>query len=124
MTLEHHTPPERAWFRRLMPLPAPPQVAPRPTADADQARARFAGLAARDADIPEATRSVLLEPEGGASATVVVWHGFTNAPANATRLRCPPESELTGAVKSVMPSLDRMVLASFSRCQAFWASIC
>ncbi len=81
MTLEHPTPPERAWFRRLMPLPAPPQVAPRPTADADQARARFAGLAARDADIPEATRSVLLEPAGGASATVVVWHGFTNAPS-------------------------------------------
>jgi carboxylesterase len=74
-----------------MPLQPPPTARPRPAAGPDEARARFARLAALDAGIPEATRSVLLEPDGDARATLVVWHGFTNAPSQfvpvAERLR-------------------------------------
>jgi carboxylesterase len=72
---------EEAWFRRLMPLPAPPPGRRQPAANRDEALARFAELAALDAGIPEATRSLLLEPDVPAQATIVVWHGFTNAPS-------------------------------------------
>jgi carboxylesterase len=70
-----------AWYRRLMTLPDPPRVGPRPAQDRDAALARFDELAAADEGIPEATRSQLFEPEAPARATIVIWHGFTNAPS-------------------------------------------
>ncbi len=70
-----------AWFRRLIPIPAPPESAPAPAGDRAAASAKLAGLRAADAEIPEITRTRFVEPEGAALATIVVWHGFTNAPS-------------------------------------------
>lgn len=73
-------PPRRQWYRRL-PVAPPPLPRAQPAPDRDAALARLAELTALDADVPEATRSRLIEPDGRALATVVVWHGFTNAPS-------------------------------------------
>ena len=73
--------PERAWYRRLMPLGALPRAHPRPTPGHRAARARFAELAAQDVGIPADTRTQLFEPDVVATATIVIWHGFTNAPS-------------------------------------------
>ena len=74
--------PSRRGFRWL-PASAPPPD-PRPV-DPDAARARFAELcAADDQRISPATRSRLFEPDGQALATIVIWHGFTNAPSQFT----------------------------------------
>lgn len=70
-----------AWFRRLLPLVPPPASVASAASDPASARQRFAELAALDGAVPDATRSRLLEPAGEAVATVVVWHGFTNAPS-------------------------------------------
>lgn len=70
-----------AWFRRLMPVAPPPLVGGHPATDPDVARLRFGELAALDVDIPEPTQSRLVEPEGEACASIVIWHGFTNAPS-------------------------------------------
>lgn len=35
----------------------------------------------KDSGIPEATATKLFEPDGAVRATVVIWHGFTNAPS-------------------------------------------
>lgn len=75
-----------AWFRRRLRLGPPPQGTPRPATDRSSALARFAELCALDADIPEATRSRLFEPDGDAVATLVIWHGFTNAPSQFTAI--------------------------------------
>ncbi len=75
------TPGAAAWFRRLIPIPAAPRARPRPAAGRVEALERLATLAAADAAIPEATRSRFLEPSGQALATIVIWHGFTNAPS-------------------------------------------
>lgn len=72
---------QQAWFRRLLPIPAPPEPSPDPAGDRSTALAKLAALAAADADIPEITRTRFVEPDGDALATVVVWHGFTNAPS-------------------------------------------
>ena len=76
-----HAHPEQAWYRRLMPLGALPLVHPSPTTSREAALARFAELAALDDGIPAATRTQLFEPDGAATATIVIWHGFTNAPS-------------------------------------------
>lgn len=73
-----------AAFRRWLTLPALPSSNQRPANNPDQARERFAELLATDEGIGEATRAKLIEPEGVARATVVVWHGFTNAPSQFT----------------------------------------
>lgn len=70
-----------AWYRRLIPIAAPPRSAPHPTGDRGAALARLAELSAADAGIPEATSTRLVEPVGPAAATLVLWHGFTNAPS-------------------------------------------
>ena len=75
---------DAAWFRRRLRVGSPPQGTPRPTSDRESALARFEELAALDEGIPEATRSRLFEPGGDAVATVVIWHGFTNAPSQFT----------------------------------------
>ena len=73
--------PEQPWFRRLLSVPKPPVGVASPTVDPEQARERLDALMALDADIPEMTRTRFYEPSGTARATLVVWHGFTNAPS-------------------------------------------
>ena len=72
----------RRGFRRWLPIPAPPPSRPRPAADAAEARVRLEALcAADDARVGESTRTRLFEPDGEALATIIAWHGFTNAPS-------------------------------------------
>ncbi|MFT4294461.1 MAG: alpha/beta fold hydrolase [Micropruina sp.] len=68
------------WYRRLTVAP-PSTSSADPAADREAALVRFAELAAADEGIPDATRSRLLEPDGPAPVTIVIWHGFTNAPS-------------------------------------------
>lgn len=75
------TQPRTAWYRRLLAIPAPPPARPHPAPDAVGARSRLGELTGLDASIPEATRTRLFEPVGGAETTIVIWHGFTNAPS-------------------------------------------
>jgi len=77
---------EKPWFRRLMRLSPPEPDGGRPASDRDGALALYKQLSVRDVDIPEPTRSHLFEPDGVARATVVIWHGFTNAPSQFTRI--------------------------------------
>ncbi len=70
-----------AWYRRLIPIPSPPPASPNPTGDRAAALARLADLRAADAGIPQITSTRLVEPEGRVVATLVIWHGFTNAPS-------------------------------------------
>lgn len=75
-------PPARRGFRRAIKLEAPAVPQPRPAGTVDEARQRLAELmAADDHRVGETTRTQLFEPEGAATATVVAWHGFTNAPS-------------------------------------------
>lgn len=80
MTAEQH-PAEQAWFRKLWPVPPIPRPAPATASSPEEARARMHAVVAGEDGIPEATRSRLLEPDGPAAATIVIWHGFTNAPS-------------------------------------------
>lgn len=73
--------PKPAWYRRLLAIAAPPASAPDPASGPEQARERLEALQALDAAVPEATRTYFVEPSGSPRATVVVWHGFTNAPS-------------------------------------------
>jgi len=74
--------PTRRGFRRMLSISAPPEARPRPTSSRDEALARFEELRAADDDrVGESTRSQLFEPDGDARATIIAWHGFTNAPS-------------------------------------------
>lgn len=74
--------PTRRGFRRWLPVQPPPVPTPRPTATREEALERFAELSAADDErVGETTRTQLFEPEGKALATIVAWHGFTNAPS-------------------------------------------
>ncbi|MGC4152948.1 MAG: alpha/beta hydrolase [Propionicimonas sp.] len=69
-------------FRRWLLIAAPPSGKPQPAADAAEARRRFEAFCALDDErVGESTRTQLFEPEGPALATIVAWHGFTNAPS-------------------------------------------
>ena len=81
MTAVHAAAPQQAWFRRMMPLAPLPVARWHPATNRAEALAKFAELAALDEGIPEATRTRLFEPDGAAAATIVIWHGFTNAPS-------------------------------------------
>lgn len=71
----------RRFFRRqLLPIPPVPAGRPTPTADASHAAVALADLISADVSVPVATRTRLYEPSGAARATVILWHGFTNAP--------------------------------------------
>jgi dienelactone hydrolase len=71
-----------AWYRRRLAVAAPTASRVDPAADRAAALARLAELSAADAGISEMTSTRLLEPAGGAaSVTIVIWHGFTNAPS-------------------------------------------
>lgn len=74
----------QAWFRRLIALPALPSAHPSPAHDDAEARAKLAGLKAYDdVRVPPITATQLFEPDEPetARATIVIWHGFTNAPS-------------------------------------------
>ena len=73
--------PAQPWFRRLLSVAAPPVGVANPTVDPERARERLNALMALDGDIPEMTRTRFYEPSGTARATLVIWHGFTNAPS-------------------------------------------
>lgn len=75
------TPLRPVWYRRRLSVAAPATTSVDPAGDRAAALERFAELAGRDEGIPESTRTRLLEPDGPAPVTIVVWHGFTNAPA-------------------------------------------
>ncbi|HEX5335721.1 MAG TPA: alpha/beta fold hydrolase [Propionicimonas sp.] len=93
---------EQAWFRRLMPLRMVAPGRPQPKADRAGAMAGFAALAALDEAIPEATRSRLFEPDGDSIATVVIWHGFTNAPS---QFRAVAEELQSGGYRVLVPRM-------------------
>lgn len=76
--------PKPAWYRRLLSIAPPPASVPDPADGPAQAHERLAALRALDVGVPEATHSYLVEPSGAARATVVIWHGFTNAPSQFT----------------------------------------
>jgi len=78
------TTPEKPWFRRLMRLSPPAPDGGRPASGRDGALELYTQLSVRDVDIPEPTRTHLFEPDTAARATVVIWHGFTNAPSQFT----------------------------------------
>lgn len=74
--------PTRRGFRRAVPVAPPAVPQPRPAHSVEQARQRLAELcAADDPRVGESTRTRLFEPDGPARATIVAWHGFTNAPS-------------------------------------------
>lgn len=69
-------------FRRWLPITPPPASQPQPAENRAEALARFEALCAADDErVGESTRTQLFEPEGEAKATIVAWHGFTNAPS-------------------------------------------
>lgn len=70
-----------AWYRRRLSVAAPTAPVIDPAADRAAALARLAELTALDAGIPESTGTRLLEPSADAPVTIVIWHGFTNAPS-------------------------------------------
>ncbi len=70
-----------AWYRRRLSVAAPAASRIDPTAGRAAALARLAELTAADAGIPEATHTRLFEPGPDAPVTIVIWHGFTNAPS-------------------------------------------
>lgn len=78
MAASSHPSPKR-WFRRL-PVKTPRAVVAAPAADREAALAKLAELEALDDQLPEVTRTQLFEPDEPTGLTVVVWHGFTNAP--------------------------------------------
>lgn len=80
MTVSHNQP-SPAWYRRLLSIPTPPAPKPRPAPDRDAALALLTRLTEVDAGIPEAVRSQLFDPGSAADTTIVIWHGFTNAPS-------------------------------------------
>ena len=73
------TPPV-SWFRRLT-IAAPAQPSADPAPGRRAALAKLAELMARDTDVHEPTGTRLLEPDQAAPVTIVIWHGFTNAPS-------------------------------------------
>jgi carboxylesterase len=76
--------PKPAWFRRLLSISAPPASVADPASGPSQARERLLALQALDVTLPDATHTYFVEPSGEAVATLVIWHGFTNAPSQFT----------------------------------------
>jgi carboxylesterase len=63
-------------------VPSLPEVDAEPTTDERAAAEALDRLLAADpADISDATRTRLLRPVDSARGTIVMWHGFTNCPA-------------------------------------------
>ncbi|MFT3861272.1 alpha/beta hydrolase [Micropruina sp.] len=67
-----------------MHIATPPRPSSDPAPDRSGAMARLDRLLALDADIPDDTSTTLFEPDRAAPVTVVMWHGFTNAPSQFT----------------------------------------
>jgi len=70
-----------AWYRRRLAIRPPTRGEVKPAADREAALAQLAELKSLDEGLPELTRTRLLEPEQPTGVTIVVWHGFTNAPS-------------------------------------------
>lgn len=70
-----------AWYRRRLTVAAPAAPTTDPTTDRAAALARLAELTGADTAIPDATSTQLFEPSPDAPVTIVIWHGFTNAPS-------------------------------------------
>ncbi|MBK8445713.1 MAG: alpha/beta fold hydrolase [Micropruina sp.] len=70
-----------AWYRRRLSITPPPTPSVDPAPGRAAALARLAELQQLDADIPEGTRTRFFEPDETARVTLVIWHGFTNAPS-------------------------------------------
>jgi len=63
-------------------VPGLPEIEPEPTTNERDAAAALEELLAADpSDISDATRTRLLRPVGPVRGTIVMWHGFTNCPA-------------------------------------------
>jgi pimeloyl-ACP methyl ester carboxylesterase len=63
-------------------VPALPDIDPAPARDEEAALKAFEVLSAADGpEVSPAARTQLLRPQGPARGTLVVWHGFTNCPA-------------------------------------------
>lgn len=79
---------------------------PDPTADRTQALARLAALRAYDTEeVADACRTRLIEPEGlDPRATLVVWHGFSNCPAQFAEVA---ELIADGGVRVLLPRMPR-----------------
>lgn len=73
--------PGPTWFRRMIRLPDLQASAPDPAASPEAALSKLDSLLSADEAIPKATRSRMVEPTGQAAATILIWHGFTNAPS-------------------------------------------
>lgn len=71
------------WCRRVWQLGPPPATQSR-VLDRAAGLTQFDQVVAAEADIPPAARSQLFEPAEKPQATVVIWHGFTNAPSQFT----------------------------------------
>lgn len=68
------------WYRRLA-IRVPRVAAANPAPNRADALARLEALRALDEGLPEATHTLLLEPQRPIGPTIVLWHGFTNAPS-------------------------------------------
>jgi pimeloyl-ACP methyl ester carboxylesterase len=65
-----------------MGVPDLPQLVSRPAMDHEHAMAALARLTSADGpEVTPAARTQLLSPQGAARGTIIVWHGFTNCPA-------------------------------------------
>jgi carboxylesterase len=63
-------------------VPGLPDVDPEPARDEEAALRAFEVLSAADGpEVSAAARTQLLRPQGPARGTLVLWHGFTNCPA-------------------------------------------
>ena len=90
-------------FRRFMPIPPPPAASPRPAMSRAEALERLAELQAADHDgVSVETRTALYEPDQDTDATVVIWHGFTNAP---TQFAAIAEKLRLAGVRVLLPRM-------------------
>lgn len=63
-------------------MPRLPSGSPSPATDRESEAAAFARLEALDgAEVAAPCRTQLLRPQGPPRGTIVIWHGFTNCPA-------------------------------------------
>lgn len=78
---------------------------PRPAGDREEAMARLAKLQAEDADeVADACRTRLIEPSAPARATLVLWHGFSNCPAQFAEVA---ELIAEGGVRVLLPRVPQ-----------------
>ncbi len=88
---------------------APRRADARPARDREQALALLAELESCDDETcAAAARTRLLEPDGAAKATIVMWHGFTNAP---TQFAAVAEAFCSAGYRVLLARMPRHGLA-------------